>query len=151
MSTEQAGAPTIVGELERLGLAVEYGVMTEQEAVRLFLQVARIMPGPAAVMIKDWRGAVAAYEEWGRQVAETTGKMARAARGHFYDATGHEDTLCTCPSPGTYAPQAVPCADGQCGTEACPEHPAHIGGEHTYEMHHHPVDHVGFGSCRCIG
>ena len=106
MSTEQAGTPTIVGELERLGLAVEYGVMTEQEAVRLFLQVARIMPGPAAVMIKDWRGAVAAYEEWGRQVAETTGKLARtAAAGHYHDATGHENTLCTCPSPGTYAPQ----------------------------------------------
>ena len=25
--------------------------------------------------------------------------------GHYHDATGHEDTLCTCPSPGTYAPQ----------------------------------------------
>ena len=49
---------------------------------------------------------VAAYEEWGRQVAETTGKLARtAAAGHYHDATGHENTLCTCPSPGTYAPQ----------------------------------------------
>ena len=25
--------------------------------------------------------------------------------GHYHDATGHEDTLCQCPSPGTYAPQ----------------------------------------------
>ena len=25
--------------------------------------------------------------------------------GHFHDATGHEDTLCQCPSPGPYAPQ----------------------------------------------
>jgi len=25
--------------------------------------------------------------------------------GHYHDATGHENTLCTCPSPGTYAPQ----------------------------------------------
>jgi len=25
--------------------------------------------------------------------------------GHYHDATGHEDTPCTCPSPGTYAPQ----------------------------------------------
>ena len=27
------------------------------------------------------------------------------AAGHYHDATGHEDTLCQCPSPGTYAPQ----------------------------------------------
>ena len=26
--------------------------------------------------------------------------------GHYHDATGHEDTLCQCPSPGTYAPAA---------------------------------------------
>ena len=25
--------------------------------------------------------------------------------GHYHDATGHEDTLCHCPSPLTYAPQ----------------------------------------------
>ena len=27
--------------------------------------------------------------------------------GHYHDATGHEDTLCQCPSPGTYAPEKV--------------------------------------------
>ena len=25
--------------------------------------------------------------------------------GPYHDATGHENTLCQCPSPGTYAPQ----------------------------------------------
>jgi len=25
--------------------------------------------------------------------------------GHYHDATGHEDTVCNCPSPLTYAPQ----------------------------------------------
>jgi len=43
------------------------------------------------------------------------------------------------------------CSDPQCGPEACPEHPLHAGGEHTYEMHHHPVDHAGSGPCQCIG
>ena len=30
------------------------------------------------------------------------------AAGHYHDATGHEDTLCQCPSPGTYAPSWPP-------------------------------------------
>jgi hypothetical protein len=36
--------------------------------------------------------------------------------------------------------------------QGCPEHPAHDGGpygDHTYEQHHDPADHVGDGPCRC--
>jgi len=44
----------------------------------------------------------------------------------------------------------APCPDENCGAEGCPEHPAHIGPEHTYEMHHAATDHEGPGPCRCI-
>lgn len=53
--------------------------------------------------------------------------------------------------------QRRPCTDEACGAEACPEHPVHLGGEHTYEMHHSHRDHVGTDQgglpapCRCIG
>ena len=36
--------------------------------------------------------------------AEVAAGIAKSA-GHYHDATGHADTLCRCPSPGTYAPQ----------------------------------------------
>ena len=41
------------------------------------------------------------------------------------------------------------CQDGHCQREGCPEHPACDDGEHTYEQHHSPRDHVGPGPCRC--
>jgi hypothetical protein len=47
--------------------------------------------------------------------------------------------------------------DPQCGAERCPEHPRHLGDEHTYEMHHSADDHVeppdghsDPGRCECI-
>jgi hypothetical protein len=67
---------TIVGEVQRLGRAVECGEMTEQEAVAQLLQVAQIQPGPAAEMIRDWRGAVAQYEEAGRLMVRVTAEGA---------------------------------------------------------------------------
>lgn len=41
------------------------------------------------------------------------------------------------------------CKDTDCEAQACPEHPAHNGSDHTYEQHHAPEDHVGPGPCRC--
>lgn len=43
----------------------------------------------------------------------------------------------------------APCADEACITQGCPEHPHHHGGDHTYEQHHSPEDHVGDDPCRC--
>ena len=37
---------------------------------------------------------------------EASGQQGGIA-GHYHDARGHEDTPCTCPNPGTYAPQPV--------------------------------------------
>ena len=41
------------------------------------------------------------------------------------------------------------CGDPACAAQACPEHPAHNGADHTYEQHHDPSDHAGGGVCRC--
>ena len=38
-------------------------------------------------------------------VRQLTERITGCSAGHYHDATGHEDTLCQCPSPGTYAPQ----------------------------------------------
>ena len=70
---------TLVGEIERLGRAAESGEMTEQEAVRQLLLVARLTPLSAEGMIKDWRGAVERYEEAGRKMVEATAELARMA------------------------------------------------------------------------
>ena len=70
---------TLVGEIERLGRAAESGEMTEQEAVRQLLLVARLTPLSAVGMIKDWRGAVERYEEAGRKMVEATAELARMA------------------------------------------------------------------------
>lgn len=37
--------------------------------------------------------------------AQVAAEMTEMTGAHYHDARGHEDTLCTCPSPGTYAPQ----------------------------------------------
>ena len=72
---------TIVGEVERLGRAVERGEMTGQEGVRQLLEVAGLTPRSAAEMIRDWRTAVKQYEEMGRQLVQVTGHLAAKARG----------------------------------------------------------------------
>ena len=38
-------------------------------------------------------------------VRQLTERITGCSAGHYHDATGYEDTLCQCPSPGTYAPQ----------------------------------------------
>ena len=38
-------------------------------------------------------------------VRQLTERITGRSAGHYHDATGYEDTLCQCPSPGTYAPQ----------------------------------------------
>ena len=70
---------TIIGELERLGRAADLGEISQQEAVDQFRQVADVTPAAAADLIKDWRGGVAQYEEWSRQVVEMAGHFARKA------------------------------------------------------------------------
>jgi hypothetical protein len=50
---------------------------------------------------------------------------------------------------------ACPDGDWFCEEQWCLEHPAHDGGEHTYEQHHAPEDHIGPDGepapeqCRC--
>jgi hypothetical protein len=70
---------TIIGEVERLGRAVERREMTEQEAVGQLLKVARLPPRSATEMIKDRRAAVDAYEEFGRNMVKLTAEGARRA------------------------------------------------------------------------
>jgi hypothetical protein len=47
------------------------------------------------------------------------------------------------------------CPDRACREQGCPEHPLHDSGDHTYEQHHGPGDHIGPGGrvrpdlCRC--
>jgi hypothetical protein len=53
--------------------------MTEQEAVRELLGVARLTQAGAEGMIRDWRGAVADYEEFGRLMVQATAEGARRA------------------------------------------------------------------------
>ena len=76
---EEAGAMTLVGEIERLGRAASRGEMTEQEATAELLKVARLTPASAAAMIKDWRGAVDGYEEFGCLMVKWTAEGARRA------------------------------------------------------------------------
>ena len=44
---------------------------------------------------------------------------------------------------------AEPCDEPACLAEACPEHPEHCLGDHTYEQHHSPEDHCGSSTCDC--
>ncbi len=69
----------IVDEVRRLGLAAERGEMTEQQAAGELLKVARLAPEEAVGMIRDWRGAVEGYEEFGRQMVQATAEGARRA------------------------------------------------------------------------
>ena len=50
-----------------------------------------------------------------------------------------------------FAAIATTCTNEECLTNACPEHRAHDGGDHTFEQHHDSTDHVGPGSCQCPG
>ena len=44
----------------------------------------------------------------------------------------------------------LPCDDPACATNACLEHGG-CDGEHTYEQHHDPSEHLGPGPCLCPG
>lgn len=61
---------TIIDALERLGRAAELGEMSQQQAADQFRQVADVTPSAAVSLIKDWRGGVAQYKAWSRQMAE---------------------------------------------------------------------------------
>lgn len=65
------------------------------------------------------------------------------------DCPGHRLEYEYCP--GARQPLRCPENDPECDDQACPEHPRHLDGEHTYEQHHSPVDHVGGLRCFCHG
>ena len=46
----------------------------------------------------------AEYDAEVRRDEDMRAGVAAEIAGHYHDATGHENTRCYCPSPGTYAP-----------------------------------------------
>ncbi len=65
------------------------------------------------------------------------------------DCPGHQHPYQHCP--GASGTTQCPEGSSACDDQACPEHPAHQGDEHTYQQHHSPGDHVGEGTCFCHG
>lgn len=99
----------------------------------------------------DWE---AEYRKWHPEVEDYG--SGRLSSSLYYctveegipDCPGHNLEYEYCP--GARQPLRCPENDPGCDEQACPEHPRHQDGEHTYEQHHSPADHQG-GRCFCHG